>query len=281
MGHRETDEVWAGEELAPQGGVAGVTTDRVLAQTEPSAELAEPEVLARFPDLDAPRSAGQVEGTPRRWRGRLLSPRLSVRLLLGGAILLVLAAVLPFVVGRHKEPEGGTPPAPDATEAPTWVAQAGEPSETLPGSAGMVYESETSFSPDLPPLPDYLDASQIPSLESLPQGKAADDGERSTATDGNGWSAPAEHQSWTVYPPPSAEANQKMTVSGPIPVPAGVYADGSRGEYGADSRANLPTGQPEYTTPYGPVDPGVARLEGVIEGPAVRMTYDAARPGVY
>jgi hypothetical protein len=199
----------------------------------------------------------------------------------GVAGLLVLAALYPFLFGRNREPEGGTPPAPDAKEAPTWAAQVTEPGTPLPGAANVSSEPETYFGPELPPLPDYINSSQIPGLEASSQPAPLGNPARAAAIDGRRLDAPTGRQSSNDTPQPSVLANQTMAIGGPMPGPAGVYADDLRRDYQADSRVGLPARQPGYSIPNGPPEPGVARLEGTIEGPAVRTTNDAARPSLY
>ena len=76
------------------------------------------QVLARVPDLSSDASWSTDQSDSPEQGKRLLSPGLSAKILLGGATLLLLAAVMPFVWSSLSEPEGMTPPAPDAPEAP-------------------------------------------------------------------------------------------------------------------------------------------------------------------
>ena len=88
-------------------------------------------VLARIPDV---RRHRQHRSSGKRSRGqsieRLLSQQLSVKILMGGAALLLGVAVLPFLFGGRgsdnpapAENSAGqpAPPAPAADAAPNWV----------------------------------------------------------------------------------------------------------------------------------------------------------------
>jgi hypothetical protein len=87
-----------------------------------------PEILARIPDVDSPESLATPAEKPSGNEGRLLSQALSAKILLAGAVLLVVAATIPFIVGGSSKPtENGLPrpPAPDADPAPLWEGMAG------------------------------------------------------------------------------------------------------------------------------------------------------------
>ncbi len=88
-------------------------------------------ILARIPDLDVPETCeGPVVETARR-DGRLLSQRFSLRLLAGCAVVLVLLAVVPYLLSQRGS---GTDryPAPNATEAPPFVATSAQAPNVRP-----------------------------------------------------------------------------------------------------------------------------------------------------
>jgi hypothetical protein len=105
------------------------------------------EVLARMPDLESADCELADQGPRRNWDGRILSSRLSVKILAGGALLLVLAAVfLPMLIGGSDSSDPGSNdgssrwqpqvPAPSASLAPSWDATSGEVSDwTATGEA--------------------------------------------------------------------------------------------------------------------------------------------------
>jgi len=116
----------------------------VAASNRPSAEAAYaehgPRVLTRLPDLKRPAESSRTP-SPRsaRWDAkRLLSQPTSIRLLVGGGVLLVFVAIFPWLFSSDSQPQQpgqAVPswhpgvPAPNADAAPAW-----EPSDTQAGS---------------------------------------------------------------------------------------------------------------------------------------------------
>jgi len=184
------------------------------------------------------------------------------------------------VFNNNRDPKPGTPPAPNATEAPIWNRRTAETPNPLPASTNIPYEPKMSF-PDLPPAPDFIDAAKAPNSAPSPQAPPADRQGRAGAIGNRGETPAAERQSRTDTGQPQARANRMMTIGDSMPTPAGIYADDYRRNYQANSRANLPTRYPACSIPYPTVEPGVARLEGIIEKPSVRTSYDAARSSVH
>jgi len=79
----------------------------------PGASPAEEHILAAIPDVTDPpvAPAGQASGSSIRFGGRLFSPNLSARILLGGGVVLFLIAALPILFRSVQPPEQGNKPA--------------------------------------------------------------------------------------------------------------------------------------------------------------------------
>jgi hypothetical protein len=73
-------------------------------------------LLAQIPDLTENDAESMVEEQPPTADSRLISQALASKLILGGGLLLVLAAVLPFAFGKKTEPK------PFDSEASAWHA---------------------------------------------------------------------------------------------------------------------------------------------------------------
>ncbi|MHC4176530.1 MAG: hypothetical protein ACYSWU_03435 [Planctomycetota bacterium] len=278
MDHHGLDHAWDGQEVALQEAPGGSAGESSPGACEPGTAVSQGEVLARLPDLDALEGDAEADIKAVRRDGRILSHGLSTKILMAGGALLVLAAVYPFVFGGNDEPKPGTPPAPDAAEAPVWGDEAAAP---LPASANVSYEPNMSFDPELPPAPDFIGAAQAPGPDTSPQTPRADAQGRSDVTGEEGRTPAADRQSQTDRRGSQARANQMMAISNLTPTPAGIYADASRRDARVAARANLPIGSPAGLFPQQRVEPGVARLEGIIEKPSVRTTYDANRSSVH
>ena len=281
MDQHGSDCAWAPAEVALREAPVNLAAEPSTVAAEPGAALSRPVVLARLPDLDAVEPGEESAAKRGRFDGRILSHALSTKLLLGGGVLLVLAAIFPFVFNNNRDPKPGTPPAPNAEEAPFFDGRTAKTSDPLPASANIPYEPKMSISPDLPPAPDFIDAAQAPNSAPSPQAPPADGQGRAGAIGNRGRAPAAERQSRTDTGQPQARANRMMTIGDSMPTPAGIYPDDYRRNYQANSRANLPTRYPACSIPYPMVEPGVARLEGIIEKPSVRTSYDAARSSVH
>jgi hypothetical protein len=279
MDHYEADEAWAPKEVVLEEALGCPAEEPSFGAGASGTAPTQPEVLARLPDLDAVEPSPEPGAKSARSDGRLLSQGLSTKLVLGGGLLLILAAVYPFVL-KNSEPKPGTPPAPGAPQAPIWKGQAAETPGTLPAPASLSYEPKMSFDPELPPTPDFITAAQAPAQNASPQKPPADDKDQTGKTGDRGRAPPAQHQSRADLPRPQAHANRSMRISGLAPT-AGVYANGYRRDEPADSQASRPTRDRASSIPHRAVQPGVARLEGVIEKPSVRTSYDAARSSTY
>ncbi len=283
MDRQESDDTWVPEKVAlPEAGgdaVAGAS----LASSDRGTAISQPEVLARLPDLDTLQPSWEVGTKPSRGDGRFLSQGISTKLLVGACFLLVCIAVLPFIL-KDDEPKPGTPPAPDAPEAPPYKGQAADPSQPAPAS--LSYEPNMSFSADLPPAPDFIGAAQEAGTEASTQTVPAQPGRQTGAPVEQGQTAPVDRQSRLDTFGPRARANQTMVIGNPVignptPPPAGIYGNNYRRFFQANSRANLPTRRSAESFSDRAAEPGVARLEGIIEKPSVRTSYDAGRSSVH
>jgi hypothetical protein len=299
MDDHETDDAWASEEVAVKEAPGGLELESSFGaagtQRVPGTAVRQPEVLARLPDLDAVEAspAPDTRSSGRRNKalaadGRFLSQGLSTKLLIGGALLLVLAAIFPFVFNNH-EPKPGTPPAPDAAEAPAWKGPSGETSEAPSGSANTSYEPKMSLHPDLPPPPDFIDTAPASSTDAPPQTPHADRKDRTGAAGHLRQSLSADRQLQADVPLPQARANRRMALSELPPAPdrwgqgLGNRGQGSgvRGQGTGVFDIQHPALSIQRSAAYPMVEPGVARLEGVIEKPSVRTSYDAARSSIH
>jgi hypothetical protein len=237
--------------------------------------------LARLPELDPLEGSRESDATAGRRDGRILSHGLSTKILLGGGALLLLAAIYPFVFGGNDEPKPGTPPAPDAEEAPAWQGESAETPVALPAAENISYEPNMSLNADLPPAPDFIGAAQTPDPGSPPQMPSRDDQGRSEPAGERAKTPAADLQSQTDAGQLQAHANQAMAIGDLAPTSAGIYAGEYRRETEAGARASFSSAYPGSLLPQQKVEPGVARLEGIIEKPSVRTSYDAARSSVY
>ena len=230
----EVDDAWKPEvAMAPQPAA-----DNLATESDPDDGTARPPVLVRMPDLDATQPSAEAEKKSARWDGRMISQRLSIKLLVGGGIALVLAAVAPFVFNGkdNTNRDNGLPdwhqglPAPNSEEAPAWTPSTVQTQPQTPARDGG------SRSCDLrcqPPPSRQVDSPQSPTIGGVPN----------------------------FVPRSEAYTNRPMTI---------------------DQRAGSPTDHlREYQPrPRPPVEPGVARLEGVIRNPSVRTTHDRARSSI-
>jgi hypothetical protein len=224
------------------------------------------EVLARIPDVDAvdtiPIDRGQTSGG----RQRLLSEALSARLLLAGGVVLLLAAVVPFLIGKKENSK------PSNESLPAW--QPGPPAPA-PGPASTLNGALAQTPKPQPGVPKKAPAAKRQGVQSPEMREARRSAERpKTAGDPS-------------YRHPQVSLNQPMTLGGSTD--RGI----ERRDYQADERNNVTAGLAErrIATPdsapgdgarwTAPSQPGVARFEGIIESPPVRTTDERPRPGIY
>ncbi len=303
MRDHQTDKAWASEDAtvqsAPPTGITGNGTNEGLSG---------PHVLARMPDLDA--ETFEPDDGDARSEGRLISRQWATRLLVGGGVLLVLAAVVPWWLQRTVEGEGGKKPRPDAPVAPLFDAQAAQQSDNQPTrlqaqppdlsvdiqipegefdfmngpSGGGVNPGNAAASPLQPPHPtdSNMETRRRDRLPEQPTLK----GERPSPR----VSRRPVRQTWdNPLPPvgavyPSRTPQRTDSFRSPPNVSHGLMPDP------ADRRVRRPPNDPirpqaAVNRPMsigapGPVQPGIAQLEGIIQDPPVRTTYDRNRPSV-
>jgi len=186
------------------------------------------EVLAEIPDVtDSPERAESLGGeTSPRPGGRLFTPSLSARILLGGGILLFFIAAMPPIFFRSHSPsdhaksssagEGFQPPAPTASEAPKWTDPTRIPPTAAPAaSAQQATPSKTS--PSTPPKDAFQQTTQAtgpsPGKGGLPQRQVSG-------------ALPAQFQEESVPSAASAfQHDEQRIASGnfPEPRPSGPY----------------------------------------------------------
>jgi hypothetical protein len=115
MHHADENRDWTGEESFDHEMPRGATPV-ACAETQPR-------VLARVPDVYQTPPAANTRETGGR-DGRILSQSLTIKILVGGGLLLLLVAVAPFLF-RKPAPEGEKMPAEWADEAPKFGSVAG------------------------------------------------------------------------------------------------------------------------------------------------------------
>jgi len=145
----------------PEAGNQSASGDEprlaTLAAVEGEAEIAAvhspddpaPPVIARIPNVDAD-ELWDEQAADRPRPGRLVSQKMSVKLLAVGGVLLLAAAVTPFIwSGGSRDTKQGEgqpdwhpgPPAPTAEVAPAWKPEATRSAQTAPHPS--VREAET------------------------------------------------------------------------------------------------------------------------------------------
>jgi len=302
----ETNEAWTGEDQATQ--TASPQSDG--AKSGASDRLSGPHIVARMPDLDVQEPVADDDSA--RAEGRLISRRWATRLLVGGVFLLLLAAVVPWWIERASQGEGGKPPRPNEDPAPRWDPQTAEqtpPTQLQPLAPELSLDVEISEG--------GLDFMNAPSGRGLEPGKAAappSPGPVEGNLETRNWdrlpeqptlkgerptprvSALLRRRAWDNRAPsaesgyPPAAPQRTDSFQPPPNVSRGMMPDP------ADRRASMPNvegppmdpnrlqaavNRPMSIGTPGPIQPGVARLEGFIQDPPVRMTYDRNGPGVH
>ncbi len=180
-------------------------------------------VLARIPDVDAD-DLWDEQTTDRPRDGRLLSQRVSLKLLGAGALLLVAVAVAPFLwPGNSRDQNQGDglpdwhpgPPAPSAEMAPAWKAEGTQPDWQTPTHD----PSLGSPAPAPPGAPQQLLPGTAPGASGFAGRPQAGSGTPGAALGPEGSNDPRLH----VLAPPS----------GPYGAAQGHAAHGHRADEGA------------------------------------------------
>jgi len=262
-----------------------------LGYEDPTAELhsseTRPRVLARIPDLDPGGSRSEDRGSGKRRRrsarfdGRLISQSLSTRLLVGGGVLLVLAAVVPLLLPKSESP-GGQPLAPEADMAPAFRVETAQ-NEHTPAAEHVVTPTvrlappEMNFQEDVAAAMELTAATPGPAMgvspptqgrEDYRQGTPVPEAHDPTAMYDNHYETrrpgprySREYQPQAEQQAPQVDVNRRMSIGDRYNTPAEPPA--------ADQPLSNQTLQVRQ--------PGVARLEGIIAKPSVRTTHDRDR----
>jgi len=144
MQGNDTRERFAAEDAATWGSTAGSQES-----------TGSPEVLAQIPKVDAPNCVPEMTSRIDPSHGRIISQGISTKLLVGGGIILVLGAIIPLLLRKGGDSEGGRSPAPNAELAPIFDPQK-QPAYTPPQSAqNRGYEPNMSYMSSIPPGPSF------------------------------------------------------------------------------------------------------------------------------
>ena len=240
------------------------------APAEPDSDLP---VLARLPDFLAqpePESAAVTIPMPTRIVGQAWA----ARLLIGGGVLLALAAIVSFLGNRRAPPPAGT------VEGDHW----------RPASVRAPQSPGRSDLPAAPAVAAPAGAPQSNGVATMPGGGAVGAPRRPPTADSNAnapmsLGPPAAAPLPTIYP--TARGSAGGAPPNPRP-PASPPADGSSALPAAAPSSAPPTVEPladrrMVPPPSGDTEwePGTARLEGVIERPSLRTTFDGPRSNVH
>ena len=246
-------------------------TDTLFPSTSPSAGI-DPPLLAQIPDLDETEAEPEPGPEPgdraeEAGEGRILSQSLSNKLVLGAGILLVVAAILPYTMGKASSevkpianelpvwhPEG-TPPVGATT--PAAGPQLGAPGGTSTPGTGATFEANRA-APAVPPAYLTPQPAQVGTNRPMALGDPA-------------------------WPVTAAEANRPMNqtaqdhpadyrVSDPSEFRPSAASPDLR-NYQADRRSD-PAMQYRGNQDSPTAEPGVAQFEGTIGKPPVRNSYD-------
>ncbi len=233
-------------------------------------------VLARMPDMGPETTAiASEEPVPAPHEGRLVGARLSVNVLVGGVLVLMLLALIPFFFMKGAGAGRSESPAPNAPEAVRWNGTNSQVSN-LP----VPLSSDTARANDNSPtgnrssspnngVPSGVGSSQDAALWSPPMAQPTPPASLPAADGGSPWNGQAPGTSAADAAGPWGSGNR----SGPWPNPSAA----------ADTAANRATtawGDPSQsvaaapaTDPNRPVGPMMPTAPPVHNG-----IYEAARP---
>ncbi len=262
-----------------------------------------PPVLAELPDLEAPVSHRPAEPEPIAQDGRFMGQRISTKLLVGAAGVLVIVAVGSWLLKSNDS--GSTDsdlpawqtnmPAPTADEAPQWNTQPVEavtptvPTATEPSGITAVDPMPLGVGPESAPTTPYPQPPELVPARVQPEFPPSSTYPSPPAYEGRYQPRPAQPGYGQVYPNSRSEANRPMRVGDRVPARTDAYRHPPRDVNRFDHRAVPPAQQMDrraappdrrwpqsaQTAPSG--TPGIARLEGFIAKPPVRMTNDPTR----
>jgi hypothetical protein len=228
-------------------------------------------VLACIPNLNGLDTATHHH----RSDGRLFNQRLSNRLLVGGAIVVALAAVIPFLpVHRSRQVRL----RPIASAAPAWTTTA---ASTPVASAVQLHAMPESHAPAaLPPMAMSNTASSVAPIMGSHATTALSGTNRPMAlADARGSaSAAVRREPDPIYPNSLRSGGEN-----------GFYRNELRPAMRSAAAVDYQNQYPDSRGVHGDalmpaadvVEPGVARLEGTITKPPIRSPYDAVGPSIH
>jgi hypothetical protein len=244
-----------------------------------SKDLNSTEVLARIPDVDAmetiPISTARLTSIGKR----LLSEGLSAKLLLASGVVLLLIAIVPFLFSKKEADKPGnentTALQGDTAKLPSIPSH---PTSKTPARGDALVQTEKAKTLEsIKPPESKHQLAQSPPAGDI-RGEA---GQKKPSVEVNRPMTTGEANTAA----PVAELNRQEPRAG-VNQPAAV---GDPAGY----RNNLATGltdrriDPPSPAPFDRVqqtvlsEPGVARLDGIIEAYPVRTTNDRTRPSIY
>ena len=233
-----------------------------------------PRVLARMPDMGPETAAtASEEPAPSAHEGRLVGTGISVNVLVGGVLVLLLLALVPFLFTKNNNAGRSESPAPNASEAARWNgsnAQVSNWPAPISPDSGHANDNSlsgnrasapgTGFPPTVTPAPGTT-AWTPPGTPSIPPASVA-------AAEGNRWNSQTSHTM-------TADANNTVgngnrSATWPTPPNAGETAADHAATGWGDPSQSVATASADPNRPVGPMMP---TLPAVHTGP-----YEAARP---
>lgn len=234
-------------------------------------------VLAELPDLDGEPATAAV-APPRSPGRRLISQPLSASLLLGGGTLLALAAIVSFTVAR--QPPTTLPTDGSATWQPVTESGPSEATPTPPKPTAATPAPEHTPRSDAPP----------PAFPAFPS-PTVDQRDRTPVAvptfTAPPMTAPAEAPPATPFgnraPARTAPGVDESRLQGRTNQPMSLWPATTAPAVApplAERQMSVPP-SPTTTAEATYLPPGTARLEGVIEQPSLRTTYDGSRSSIH
>jgi hypothetical protein len=265
-----------------QGPAAAIKITRIL----PSHKESPSPLLAQIPDLTEDDPEELIEEHTTAANGRLISQSLASKLVLGGGILLVAAAILPFMFLRTAPQPAGNElsafhpsvPAPTADTAPPWnspaaanagmstAVPAGPPSVVVPavpagpGGSNVAPPALTGSGPPAPNMPANMpptvNFNQAMTLGSRPANGVPPGTAPPAANGPNGYrpGSTADYRGGVAPGNRSLspyDARQNAPPGDPRQYQADSRSDYRR-EYRSDYRGNYPAADPAGVNPLMP-----------------------------